>query len=56
MDYNKVRDLARFFWEQEGRPVGRDKEHWYRAEREVDQWERPRSMFLDLMFYSGPRG
>jgi Protein of unknown function (DUF2934) len=22
-------------WEREGRPAGRDKEHWFRAEREL---------------------
>lgn len=26
-----VRDTAYFFWEQEGRPAGREKEYWFRA-------------------------
>ena len=28
-------------WEQEGRPHGRDHEHWFRAERELAVAERP---------------
>ncbi len=28
-----IANLARQIWEQEGRPVGRDLEHWLRAEQ-----------------------
>ena len=30
----RVRDRAYEIWEQEGRPAGREREHWERAERE----------------------
>ena len=30
-----VRDRASAFWEREGRPAGRDLEHWLRAEAEI---------------------
>jgi hypothetical protein len=30
-----IRDRAYAIWEESGRPVGLDKEHWYRAAREV---------------------
>ena len=32
----KVRERAHAIWESEGRPHGRDREHWERACREVD--------------------
>jgi hypothetical protein len=28
-------------WEKEGRPHGRDQEHWFRAERELAATDRP---------------
>jgi len=31
----RVRDLAYSLWEQQGRPVGRDLEHWLEAERRL---------------------
>lgn len=34
-DEQRVRDRAYQLWEEEGRPEGRDREHWYRAEAEV---------------------
>ena len=30
-----LRDRAYFIWEREGRPSGRDHDHWYRAIREA---------------------
>jgi len=38
MDHGRdeqVRQRAHEIWEQEGRPHGKEKEHWERAEREV---------------------
>jgi hypothetical protein len=32
----RIRDRARAIWEEEGRPEGRDREHWERAAAEVD--------------------
>lgn len=32
----RVRELAYFTWLEEGRPEGRDKEHWLQAERTVN--------------------
>ena len=32
---DRVRDLAYRLWEQEGRPPGREMEHWLEAERHV---------------------
>ena len=31
----QIASRAHALWEEEGRPEGRDKEHWERAEREV---------------------
>ncbi len=30
-----IRDRAYAIWEQNGRPVGRDKDHWFQAAKEV---------------------
>ncbi len=35
----RVRERAHSLWEREGRPEGRDKEHWGQACREVDMEE-----------------
>jgi hypothetical protein len=32
----RIRELAYFLWEREGRPHGRAQAHWFRAEREAD--------------------
>ncbi|HEX7006712.1 MAG TPA: DUF2934 domain-containing protein [Alphaproteobacteria bacterium] len=32
---DEIRKRAHEIWEQEGRPDGRDKDHWDRAEREL---------------------
>ena len=37
-----IRERAYLIWESEGRPVGKDVEHWWQAEREID-FEHPRS-------------
>jgi len=36
----RIRRLAYEIWEQEGRPNGRDQEHWRRAEAEILQREQ----------------
>ena len=35
----KIRERAHQIWEQEGRPDGREQEHWERPSREVDAKE-----------------
>jgi hypothetical protein len=30
-----IRERAYWLWEQEGRPEGRELDHWYRASREI---------------------
>ncbi|TWS97336.1 DUF2934 domain-containing protein [Reyranella sp. CPCC 100927] len=39
----RIRQRAHEIWEMEGRPDGRDQEHWERAHREIDakQGETP---------------
>lgn len=32
---SRIRDLAHRFWEEEGRPEGREVEHWCRAEERL---------------------
>jgi Protein of unknown function (DUF2934) len=32
----RIRERAHQIWEREGRPVGKDSEHWERACREID--------------------
>jgi hypothetical protein len=36
----RIRERAHQLWEQEGRPDGRDADHWERAAREVDAEDR----------------
>ncbi len=31
----KIRERAFAIWEEEGRPVGRDREHWLQAKKEL---------------------
>ena len=38
---HKIRARARELWEQEGRPHGRDKDHWLRAEAEILAQNKP---------------
>jgi hypothetical protein len=35
-DENRIRNRAYEIWEREGRPHGRDREHWHQARREID--------------------
>jgi hypothetical protein len=35
-DAHRVRVLAYHIWEQEGRPEGRDLEHWRQAEKQLE--------------------
>jgi hypothetical protein len=32
----RIRERAHALWEQEGKPHGRDQEHWFQAQRELD--------------------
>jgi hypothetical protein len=34
--HDHVRERAHLIWEREGRPEGREAEHWAQAEREID--------------------
>jgi hypothetical protein len=35
-DENRIKQRAYQIWENEGRPHGRDREHWERASREIE--------------------
>jgi hypothetical protein len=35
-DEKAIRERAYHIWEEEGRPHGRDREHWERASREIE--------------------
>lgn len=37
----QIRELAYAIWEEEGRPDGRDQEHYFRAKVLLEQKERP---------------
>ena len=40
-----VRETAYFLWEQDGRPIGREQEYWYRAlERAMRERDADRSL------------
>ena len=34
---DRIRERAHELWQQEGAPDGKPDDHWYRAEREIDQ-------------------
>lgn len=36
----KIRKRAHELWQQEGQPDGKPDDHWYQAEREIDQGGR----------------
>jgi hypothetical protein len=38
--HNEIAKRAYAFWEREGRPVGRNLEHWHMAEQELTRPER----------------
>ncbi len=40
LDQETIAALARKFWEEEGRPEGKDQEHWLRAETQLRAQER----------------
>lgn len=46
----RIRERAYRMWEDEGRPDGRDKEHWERARAQVE--EEAASMSSDFEFKS----
>jgi hypothetical protein len=35
-DESRIKERAYHIWEAEGRPHGRDREHWERASREIE--------------------
>jgi len=37
----QIRELAYAIWEQEGRPDGKDQEHYFRAKQILDEKEKP---------------
>jgi len=37
----RIRGRAHAIWEEEGRPVGKEREHWERAANEVDAESSP---------------
>ncbi len=37
----QIRELAYAIWEQEGRPEGKDVEHYYRAKQILEEKEKP---------------
>lgn len=37
----RVRERAHHLWEQEGRPSGREAEHWHQASREIEAEDSP---------------
>lgn len=37
----RIRNRAYEIWDREGRPLGRELEHWAQASREIDQGEGP---------------
>jgi hypothetical protein len=39
-DERRIRKRAHEIWEENGRPVGRDEEFWFRAEREFREAEK----------------
>ena len=36
-----IRERAYTIWEEQGRPDGRDREHWFRAESEINSTTGP---------------
>ncbi len=39
--HDDIAALARQYWEEEGRPDGKDEEHWHRARRELEMQRQP---------------
>lgn len=39
----RIQERAHSIWEQEGRPHGRDAQHWSQAEREIDAEDAARA-------------
>jgi hypothetical protein len=37
LDTSRVHDLAHRLWEQQGRPTGRELDHWLEAERRLSE-------------------
>ena len=42
-DENRIKERAYHIWEAEGRPHGRDREHWERASREIEAGAKMRA-------------
>jgi hypothetical protein len=59
--HEEISQRARQIWEREGRPEGRDMEHWLQAEAElrqesVPQQNGPRSQSDETAMMRGPNG
>jgi hypothetical protein len=50
----RIRDRAYALWEQEGRPQGREREHWEQAAREVQDGGAAASSATDVRQQPGP--
>ena len=42
----RIRDIAYSIWEEEGRPHGKDREHWERARQIVEMEDAERAGYL----------
>jgi hypothetical protein len=50
----QIRELAYFIWENEGRPEGKDQEHYFRAERMLTEQEAVRGTAPNAPAESAP--
>lgn len=51
-----IRERAYAIWEEEGRPEGREREHWARASREIEAEESPGALSNDSAAPTAPVG
>lgn len=54
MSFETISERAHAIWESEGRPTGKDVEHWLRAERELQAEAAPRRRSTDLQTKPAP--
>jgi hypothetical protein len=43
-NYDKIAQRAYELWEKSGRPQGKETEHWFQAEAEINRNQTPRSL------------
>jgi Protein of unknown function (DUF2934) len=43
-NYDKIAQRAYELWEKSGRPEGKETEHWFQAEAEINRNQTPRSL------------